>query len=251
MTTAPILNSAEAQAAITGVAKAYGIDPQRAAPAVASLAEAVTSRLTRLTLSRGGIADIVGLLGEPNAQRALSDPSTATDQATIDDGNHVLDVLIGNKHVSRGIAQRAASQSGIDVEVAKKLLPVVASMIIGGMQKTAEPQIAKMASKIPAAQMATSAASNNGSPLPIPGDNIPGVGRRAPGNNPFENLPDIIRRGGTEAPGGGGSLESVLRQIIGSLLGNKNRGVIGTMIQGLILRWIVNFVRRMLTRAPA
>lgn len=247
MTTAPILKSTDAEAAIAGIAKAYGIDPVRAAAAVASLAEAVTSRLTRLTLSRGGIADIVDLLGDPNAQRALSDPAKATDQATIEDGNHVLDVLIGNKHVSRGIAQRAASQSGIDVETAKKLLPVVASMIIGGLQKQAEPQIAKIASKIPAAQMA---ASNNGSPLPIPGDNIPGVGRKAPrGNNPFENLPDIIRRGGTQAPGGSGSLEDVLRQIIGSLLGN-NSGVVGTIIKGLVLRWVANFVRRMLTRAP-
>lgn len=249
MTTAPIIKTAEADAAVAGLAKAYGLDPAAAKPAIASLAEAVNARLTRLTLSRGGIADIVDLLADPNAQRAIADPAKATDQATIDDGNHVLDVLIGNKHVSRGIAQRAASQSGIDVETAKKLLPVVAGMMIGGLQKQAEPQIAKIASKIPAAQMA---ASNNGSPLPIPGDNIPGVGRRTPpANNPFENLPDIIRRGGTQAPGGGGSLEAVLRQIIGSLLGNKNGGVIGTMIQGLILRWIVNFVRRMLTRAPA
>lgn len=248
MTTAPVLKTAEAQTAISGIAKAYGLDPAEAAPAVASLADAVTARLTRLTLSRGGIADIVGLLGDPNAQRALSNPATAADQATIDDGNQVLNVLIGDKHVSRGIAQRAASQSGIDVEIAKKLLPVVASMVIGSMQKTAEPQIAKIASKIPAAQMAAAQGSDYGRPLPVPGDNIPGVGRKAPppADNPFDRLPDIIRRGGTPAPGGG-SLEDILRQILGSLLGN-NGGVVSTIIKGLVLRWIVNFVRRMFTR---
>lgn len=247
MDTVPVLKPLQTQSAISGIAKAYGIDPAEAAPAVESLAESVAARLTRLTLSRGGIADIVGLLGDPNAQRALSDPAAATGQAAIDDGNQVLDVLIGDKHVSRGIAQRAASQSGIDVEIAKKLLPVVASMVIGSMQKTAEPQIAKIASKIPAAQMA--AGADYGSPLPVPGDNIPGVGRRAPppADNPFDNLPDIIRRGGTQAPGGGGSLEAILRQILGNLLGN-NGGVVSTIIKGLVLRWIANFIRRMFTR---
>lgn len=240
MTTAPILKTVEAQAALDGIAKAYGIDPAQAAPAVASLAEAVTARLTRLTLSRGGIADIIDLMGDPNAQKSIADPSTAASPATIDEGNRVLDVLIGDKHVSRGIAARAASQSGIDVELAKKLLPAVASMMVGGLQKTAQPELSKLAAKMPAL-----AASNNGSPLPIPGDNIPGVGRKAP-NNPFDNLPDIIRRGGTQAPGGG-SLEAVIRQILGSLLGN-NGGVLSTLIKGLVLRWIANLVRRMFTR---
>lgn len=240
MTTAPILKTVEAQAALDGIAKAFGIDPAQAAPAVASLAEAVTSRLTRLTLSRGGIADIIDLMGDANAQKSIADPSTAASPATIDEGNRVLDVLIGDKHVSRGIAARAASQSGIDVELAKKLLPVVASMMVGGLQAKAQPELSKLASKMPVL-----AASNNGSPLPIPGDNIPGVGRKAP-NNPFDTLPNIIRRGGTQAPGGG-SLEAVIRQILGSLLGN-NGGVLSTLIKGLVLRWIANFVRRMFTR---
>ncbi len=241
MTTAPLLKTADAQAALAGIIKAFGLDPAQAAPAVASLAESVTSRLTRLTLSRGGIADIIDLMGDANAQKAIADPNAAADPAVVDEGNHVLDVLIGDKHISRGIAARAASQSGIGVDLAKKLLPVVATMMVGGLQKQAAPQLSKISAGIPAL-----AVSNPGNPLPVPGDNIPGVGRRAP-NNPFENLPDIIRRGGTQAPGGG-SLEAVIRQILGSLLGNGNRGVIGTMIQGLILRWVVNFIRRMFMR---
>lgn len=101
------------------------------------------------------------------------------------------------------------------------------------------------------------AAASNGSPLPIPGDNIPGVGRNAPrapqgtpdsapnsgGDNPFDNLPDIIRRGGVQVPGGG-NLENVIRSILGNLLGFKNRGMIGNIVQALVIRWLVNLARR-------
>ncbi|MBK9079911.1 MAG: DUF937 domain-containing protein [Hyphomicrobium sp.] len=245
MTIAPILKTAEAKAAIDGITRAYGLDAAQVAPVVDSLSEALTTRFTRMMLSRGGVADVVGLLGSQEAARTLDDPKSLTDPAVVDEGNHVLDVLIGNKHVSRGIAARTASRTGIDVEVAKKLLPVVASMMVGGLQKQAQPEINKLVRDMPALK-----AAGNRSPLPLPGDNIPGVGRRAPSNpnpNPFENLPDIIRRGGTEMPGGG-SLEAIIRSVLGSLLGTQNRGVIGTLIQGLILRWLVNLVRRMFTR---
>lgn len=242
MTTAPLFNTPDAAAAAQSLAKAFGLDPATALPAVASLADALSTRMTRNMLSRGGVADIVDLISNPNAARPLQDTAAAATPETIEEGNHVLDVLIGNKHVSRGIAARTASETGVDVNILKQMLPAVAAMMIGGLQKQAAPQINKIASKVPVL-----GAAGNGSPLPIPGDNIPGVGRKAPANNPFENLPDIIRRGGTQVPGGG-SLEEIIRSIIGSLLGNKNRGVVGTIIQGLVLRWIVNFIRRMFVR---
>ncbi len=243
MTTAPILKTTEAKAAITSFTKAYGLDATQVSPVVDSLADALTTRITRMMLSRGGVADVVGLLGSQDAARALSGPRAVIDPVVLDEGNRVLDVLIGDKHISRGIAARTASSTGIDVELAKKLLPVVASLMVAGLRKQAKPEINKLVRDMPALPAAT-----NRSPLPIPGDDIPGVGRRTPNSpNPFENLPDIIRRGGTQAPGGG-SLEAIIRSILGSLLGTQNRGVIGTMIQGLILRWLINFVRRMFTR---
>jgi hypothetical protein len=97
-----------------------------------------------------------------------------------------------------------------------------------------------------------------GNPLPVPGDNIPGVGRRnryqepdpdqddQQDNNPYSRLPDIVRRGGQRVPGpDGGSLEDVIRSILGNLLGS-NSGVIGTMIKLFLVRWIVSLLSRVL-----
>ena len=46
----------------------------------------------------------------------------------------------------------------------------------------------------------------------------------------------------------GGSLDDMIRSVLGGLLGFKNRGVIGTLIQAFVLRWIANLVRRFFTR---
>lgn len=245
MSDTAILTSPEAKAAISTLASAFGIAPEKAATAVDDMAAALNQRMLRATLSRGGVADIVGLIADQEAGRALGETGTLRTSETADAGNHVLDVLIGNKHVSRGIAARAARDSGIDVETAKKMLPVIASMMVGGLQKKAEPRLASLVRDVPALQAV------NQSPLPIPGDNIPGIGDSAPAprapNNPFENLPDIIRRGGTRVPNGG-SLDEIIRSILGNLLGNKNRGVVGTIIQAFILRWLANLARRFFSR---
>jgi hypothetical protein len=89
---------------------------------------------------------------------------------------------------------------------------------------------------------------SGGSPLPLPGDNIPGMGRGRGGDqqddgqdNPYDNLPDVIRRGGIEVPGGG-TLENVIRTILGGLLGFKNRGILGSLLQ----LFLINFLPRIL-----
>ncbi|MBK9080181.1 MAG: hypothetical protein IPL91_14305 [Hyphomicrobium sp.] len=92
MTIAPILKTAEAKTAIDGITRAYGLDAAQVAPVVDSLSEALTTRFTRLMLSRGGVADVVGLLGSQEAARTLDDPKSLTDPAVVDEGNHVLDV---------------------------------------------------------------------------------------------------------------------------------------------------------------
>jgi hypothetical protein len=91
--------------------------------------------------------------------------------------------------------------------------------------------------------------AQSGSPLPLPGEQVPGV----PGNadNPFGDLSDIIRRGaagagrqgsgqggGITIPGlGGGGLWSIVRSLIGGALGFGNRGVMGWIFNLIIMRF--------------
>jgi hypothetical protein len=289
------LRSPKGKELIANVATTFGLDEQKADAAVRNLTDELGARIQRAMLSRGGVANVVSLVTAPGAQQALSNPGALASSDVTDDGNQILDVLLGSKHVSRGIAARTASMTGVDASTIQKMLPVVANLLVGELQKQSGPAIAKVAGNIPGFSGAGGsplpmpgdsfppARTDNsptyqpsdgapsgplrgptdvGNPLPIPGDDIPGIGRRnryqrpdqdqdpdQDDNNPYSRLPDIVRRGGQRVPGpdggDGGSLENIIRTILGNLLGS-NSGVIGTMIKLFLVRWIVSLIRRVL-----
>lgn len=52
-----------------------------------------------------------------------------------EDGNSILGQVFGSKDVSRAVAGRAAEQTGIGADILKKMLPVVATMVMAGLSK--------------------------------------------------------------------------------------------------------------------
>lgn len=288
MTIAATLDSADGRRLIEKVAQTFGVDDDKAGQAVYALTDELQARIQRRMLNRGGVADVASLVTNPAAATALSNPQTLASPDAVDSGNHILDVLIGSKHASRKIAARTASSSNLDTGTVEKMLPAVASLLIGELQRQSQPALQKALSGIPGLpafggsplglpgdQPSQSGSANDwssgngqpspgrfpagpidaGQPLPIPGDNIPGLGRRSgrsqpqpDDDDPYQRLPDIIRRGGQQVPGGGGgSLEDIIRSIFGKVLGS-NRGVIGTMIQLFLIRWLASLARRFLSR---
>ena len=292
-------NGDSGSAALQNIATSFGLDPEVARTTAASLGEALTQRIQRNAMSRGGVADIVALLANPNVARATAEKKNLNSAPVIEAGNEVLDVLIGNKHVSRGIAASAASETGVSEDVAKKMLPVVASMMIGGLQRKVQPEFNRLIRNVPElaqslkgsplplpgevpmdsgptgrggswgsdttpdhnapddepvarpAPTRQSRPISGGSPLPLPGDSVPGVGRDAPqdgaDDSPYSRLPDIIRRGGVQVPGVG-TLENVIRTILAGLLGYKSRGILGSLFQMFLIRFLPAILKGIFSR---
>lgn len=282
-----LLDDAPGGASVRNVAAAFGLDPAKAETAIDVMGQALIDRIERNTLSRGGLADLVELLERPSAGRALTDPGNLAAPQIAEAGNGVLGVLLGDKHLSRGIAAKAARLSGLDEVTLKRMLPAVASMLIGALQRKALGPIEKTVAKVPSLNLGEmrgrsplplpgerlppassqggqggggwdkglpQAAGGSGggmggtvggSPLPIPGDDIPGI------NEPsrFPQLPDIVRKGGPQVPGpGGGSLDDIIRSILASVLGFKNGGILSWIVKLLLSRWFMGLVRRILSR---
>lgn len=274
MTLEATLEDAQGGALIKNLATAFGVDPGQAQQAVGVMTEALTRRIDRNSLSRGGTADIVDLIAHSNAERILSNPKDLAAAQAEATGNDILNVLIGSKDTSRGIAYRAAKQSGLDETVVKKMLPTVASIVIGSLQQDAPALFAERLKGVQGLRSAggsplplpgddipplqqdrgeslprrpqAGGSSDGGSPLPVPGDDIPGVGRGGSGGG-YDNLPDIIRRGGVEVPGGG-DLSTVVRSILGSLLGFQPRGIFGWILDLVLSRWFLGILSRILSR---
>jgi hypothetical protein len=81
-----------------------------------------------------GLEGLGGMLSQLGGGGLLDSvlSSTPTDTAP---GNNVLGQIFGSKDVSRAVAQNAASQTGQDPSLLKKMLPMLAMLVAGYMAK--------------------------------------------------------------------------------------------------------------------
>lgn len=117
------------------LAESIGVDRKTAEAAVKSLTPALSRGLTRNISSEQGMGSLLDALDGVQHARTLDDfPSFDLDKA-IHEGNDVLGHILGSKDVSRNVAGAAAKQSGLSASLLKKMLPLVAMMVMGMMKR--------------------------------------------------------------------------------------------------------------------
>ena len=87
--------------------------------------------------TQNGLEGLMGALTSGKHDRYYDQPSTLSNQNTLLDGNGILGHILGNKDASRSLAGHASSKTGIDSALIKKLLPVIATVVMGAMNKRA------------------------------------------------------------------------------------------------------------------
>jgi hypothetical protein len=124
-------------AALQQLGSQLGLDETQTASAVSALVPALSAGLRRNMQSPGGISELVSALSAGNHQRYLDRPAVLADPETIADGNGILGHLLGSKDVSREVAARAGAQAGLGPDVMKRILPLVATLVMGAMSRQA------------------------------------------------------------------------------------------------------------------
>ncbi len=112
-----------------------GLDDQQAASALSALVPALSAGLQRNASSPDGLSALLGALGSGRHTRYVDDPSQLGRTETMADGNAILGHIFGSKDVSRRVASRASAQTGLGEDVLKKMLPLVASVLMGTLAK--------------------------------------------------------------------------------------------------------------------
>ena len=82
-----------------------------------------------------GVEDLLGALAKGRHQRYIEQPDAVPAQQVTEDGNAILGHLFGSKDVSRRVASQAAAQTGLDSALLKKMLPVIAALVMGSVSK--------------------------------------------------------------------------------------------------------------------
>lgn len=120
---------------LQSMARELGISEGQAASAAESLAPAILGGFKKQAQSQpGGLEGLGGLLGQLGGG-SLLDQVLAPQPTDVSQGNDILGQIFGSKDVSRTVAQNAASSSGLDPSMLKKMLPMLAMLVAGYMAK--------------------------------------------------------------------------------------------------------------------
>jgi hypothetical protein len=195
-----MMTQAQGGNAMQNMAQQFGLAPQQAQSAVEALLPALSLGLQKQTESVDGFQNLLQMFGGGQyADFHDADGDGIPDNAATQ-GNDVLGQLFGSKDVSRAVADQASLMSGVSSTILKQMLPVIASMVMGGMFKGA---------------MNNGLGGILGQAMQGGLGNILGQamgGQQQPQQNPMGNM-----MGGM----GGGLMGGLLGNLFGGLLGGK------------------------------
>lgn len=119
---------------LQSMAKELGLTEAQVASGASALAPAILGGMKKQAQTGGGLEGLGGMLSQLGGG-GLLDAVLSPQPTDVGQGNAVLGQIFGSKDVSRTVAQNAATQSGLDVGVLKKMLPMLAMLVAGYMAK--------------------------------------------------------------------------------------------------------------------
>jgi hypothetical protein len=120
---------------LQAMARELGVSDAQAARGADALLPAILGGFKKQTQAQPtGLEGLSGLLGQLGGGGLLDDV-LAPRPTDVNRGNDVLGQIFGSQDVSRAVAQHAASQSGLDPSLLKKMLPMLAMLVAGYMAK--------------------------------------------------------------------------------------------------------------------
>ena len=123
-----------ASGGLDAIAGQLGIPPEMAQAGAGALLPAIVGGFQKQSEvaggGEGGLGSLIGMLGGLGGA-GLADNVLGPQETDVNKGNDILGQIFGSKDVSRTVAGHAAGQTGLDPELLKKMLPILA-MLVGG-----------------------------------------------------------------------------------------------------------------------
>jgi hypothetical protein len=117
--------------AVDEMATSLGLDRDQTISAIQGLLPALAGGMAQNASQPDGLASLEAALTGGSHARYLDNPSQMSQAAGILDGNSILGHILGNKDMSRNVAANAATQTGLSPDLLKKMLPMLATLVMG------------------------------------------------------------------------------------------------------------------------
>ena len=130
-----IMQAAQNGQAMQNMARQYGLSLQQTQAALAALLPAFSMGLQRQTQNPYAFGSLAQMMTASPYARFFEASGGIPPGAQMA-GNDVLSQLFGSNEVSRAIAAQAAATSGVSQAILNQMLPVIASILMGGLFKS-------------------------------------------------------------------------------------------------------------------
>lgn len=189
-----ILQSAQGGQAINNLAQRFGISPEQAQAAAQALIPALSAGLAKCATQPGALGSIISAIADSDHQASFSNPAAAQSPTAVQKGSDALSQILGSSHIVQQIAQQASGVTGLRPDVLVQMLPVLASIVLGGLATSLHNQ------------------------------GLGGV---------LGQLASAAEQGNLGTSMGGGGLMGTLTNLLGSLFGGAKPGQTPTMNSGI------------------
>lgn len=245
------LMSSPAGRALAGeIARSFHLDEGQAQAAINGLIPELVAGIERNTLSKGGIADLLRALATGGHARYLDAESVLGDRQLMSDGQRILTHLFASESAAQRATRFVEGETGVSRNILWQILPGVAALLIGWIARSGKGLMGEVLEKLPQSTRAEASGAPARPVFPSDGGRwaqpkaggdifppAPDFGRIPKSESgPYGDLSDILRRGGGSGAGGGG-LASIIRNVLGGLLGFGSKGIVSWIIRFVVMRY--------------
>jgi hypothetical protein len=132
-----MLDNAHDGEGMTALGRQFGLTPAQTQAAVTALLPAISTGLKQSTATVDGLANLFAMTGQQqDLQDMYDDPETAFGSEGVAAGNDALSVIFGSPDMSRAVVDQAQKFSGVSSDILKKLLPVLAGILVSGLTRS-------------------------------------------------------------------------------------------------------------------
>ncbi|MCQ4191161.1 DUF937 domain-containing protein, partial [Methylocystis suflitae] len=130
-----ILQSAQGGQLVSNLAQRFGLSDEQMDRAIKALSPALEVGLSNAAEQPMLFEKVLGDIASPLRAAAFDDPGAAQDADSLAQSRQLLEDLFGSPAAAGQIVQVAARESGLRPDILSQLLPVLVSVLIGGLFK--------------------------------------------------------------------------------------------------------------------
>ena len=131
MNLSEIMQAAQGGQGVDNLAAQFGLSPEQTQAAIQAVIPAFSKGLQGATQDPSGLGGILSHLASGAHEASYTDPGQAS--AASSQGGNVLGQIFGSSGVTGQISQQASRISGVDPAIIQQMMPVIATMLMGGL----------------------------------------------------------------------------------------------------------------------